>query len=136
MVHIYSWRHTRTRAWLVIEAFICFLRIIIMTVQSFVEPWPFFSFLILSTVGRTPWAGDQPYTRPLPTHRTTQTQNKRIQYRHPWLEWDSNPRSSVRESEDSYTLDRAATVNGSLSAYTGESSVFKTVLSEKDRDVG
>jgi hypothetical protein len=37
----------------------------------------FFSFLILYTVGRTPWTGDQPVARPLPTHRTTQTKNKR-----------------------------------------------------------
>jgi hypothetical protein len=37
----------------------------------------FFSFLILNTVGRTPWTNDQPVARPLPTHRTTQTQNKR-----------------------------------------------------------
>jgi hypothetical protein len=35
----------------------------------------FSSFLILYTVGRTPWTGDQHVTRPLPTHRTTQTQN-------------------------------------------------------------
>jgi hypothetical protein len=26
-----------------------------------------------------PWMGDQPVARPLPTHRTTQTQNKRTQ---------------------------------------------------------
>jgi hypothetical protein len=39
----------------------------------------FFSFLILYTVGRTPWTGDQPVARPLPAHRTTQTQNKRTQ---------------------------------------------------------
>jgi hypothetical protein len=31
----------------------------------------FFSFLIPYTVGRTPWTGDQPVARPLPTHRTT-----------------------------------------------------------------
>jgi hypothetical protein len=31
----------------------------------------FFSFLILYTVGRTPWTKDQPVTRPMPTHRTT-----------------------------------------------------------------
>jgi hypothetical protein len=37
----------------------------------------FFSFLIPYTVGRTSWTGDQPVERPLPTHRTTQTQNKR-----------------------------------------------------------
>jgi hypothetical protein len=35
--------------------------IIIMALQPFVGPWPFFfSFLILYTVGRTPWTGDQP----------------------------------------------------------------------------
>jgi hypothetical protein len=33
----------------------------------------FLSFLILYTVGRTPWTGDQPVAR------TTQTQNKRTQ---------------------------------------------------------
>jgi hypothetical protein len=36
--------------------------------------WLYGSFLILYTVGRTPWTGDQPVARPLPTHRTTQTQ--------------------------------------------------------------
>jgi hypothetical protein len=30
-------------------------------------------------VGTTPWKGDQPVARPLPTHRTRQTQNKRKQ---------------------------------------------------------
>jgi hypothetical protein len=38
-----------------------------------------FSFLILHTFGRAPWTGDQPVARPLPTHRTTQTQNKSTQ---------------------------------------------------------
>jgi hypothetical protein len=57
----------------------------------------FFSFLILYTVGRTPWTRDQPVARPLPTHRTTQTQNKRT-HRHPCLECVSNPRSQ-RSSE-------------------------------------
>jgi hypothetical protein len=47
-----------------------------MAVEHFVGPWPLFSFLILYTVGRTPWTGDQPVARPLPTHTTTQTQNK------------------------------------------------------------
>jgi hypothetical protein len=60
--------------------------IIIMALQPFVGPWPpFFSFLILYTVGRTPWTGDQPVVRPLPIHRTSQTQNKHTQYRHPCL---------------------------------------------------
>jgi hypothetical protein len=40
----------------------------------------FFSiFLILYTVGRTTWMGDQPVTRPVTTHRITQTQNERKQ---------------------------------------------------------
>jgi hypothetical protein len=43
------------------------------------DPGLFFSFLILYTVGRTPWTGDQPVASPSPTHRTTQTQNKRSQ---------------------------------------------------------
>jgi hypothetical protein len=34
--------------------------------------------MIIFTVGRTSWAGDQLVVRPLPKHRTTQTQNKRI----------------------------------------------------------
>jgi hypothetical protein len=33
-----------------------------------------FSFLVLYTVGRTPWAGDQPFARPLPTHNNTNTE--------------------------------------------------------------
>jgi hypothetical protein len=33
----------------------------------------FFSFLVFYTVSSTPWTGDQPITRPLPAHRTTQT---------------------------------------------------------------
>jgi hypothetical protein len=56
-----------------------------MAVQPFVEPWPFFSFLILHTVGRTPWTVDQPVARHLPIHRINA-------HRHPRLGWDSNQR--------------------------------------------
>jgi hypothetical protein len=49
-----------------------------MALQPF-GPWPVFSFLILYIVGMIPWTGDQPVAEPLPIHRTTQTQNKRIQ---------------------------------------------------------
>jgi hypothetical protein len=39
-----------------------------------------FSVLLIKyTVGRTPWAGDQPVARPLHTDRTTQTRNKHTQ---------------------------------------------------------
>jgi hypothetical protein len=64
----------------------------------------FFSFLILHTAGRTTWSGDQPVARPLPTHRTKQTQNKRTQYRHPYLEWDSNPRFQLSSERSSSCL--------------------------------
>jgi hypothetical protein len=37
-------------------------------------PWLLFQFLNPDTVGRTPWTGDEPFARPLPTHSTTQTQ--------------------------------------------------------------
>jgi hypothetical protein len=52
------------------------------------EPWSPFQFLNLYTVGRTPWTGDQPVARPLPAHRTTQTQHKRTQTSMPrvWFE--------------------------------------------------
>jgi hypothetical protein len=54
--------------------------------SPFLGPWPLFSFLIFYTIGMTPWTGDQPVARPLPTHRTNA-------HRHPCLECDSNPRS-------------------------------------------
>jgi hypothetical protein len=50
-----------------------------MGLQPFLGPWPLFQFLNVYRVGRTPWTVDQPVARPLPTYRTTQTQNKRTQ---------------------------------------------------------
>jgi hypothetical protein len=44
----------------------------------------FLSFLILYTVNRTPWTGDQPVARSVPTNRIKAR-------RHSCLEWDSNP---------------------------------------------
>jgi hypothetical protein len=38
--------------------------------QPLVGPWPLFQFLG-PIYGRTPWMGDQPVARPLPTNRTT-----------------------------------------------------------------
>jgi hypothetical protein len=64
-----------------------------MVLQTFVGPWPLLHFRNpFYTVGRTAWTSDHPFTRPLPTHRTAQTQNKRT-HRHTCLEWDSNPQS-------------------------------------------
>jgi hypothetical protein len=48
--------------------------IIIMVLQPFVEPWSLFQFLIVYTVDRIPWTGDQPVARPLPTHNNTSTE--------------------------------------------------------------
>jgi hypothetical protein len=56
---------------------------------------------------------DQPVARPLPKHRTTQTQNKRIHT--PNIHalsgiWTHDP--SVRANEDVHALDDAATMTG------------------------
>jgi hypothetical protein len=70
--------------------------------QSFLDLGRFFSFLILYTVGRTPWTGDQTAARSIPTHRTTQTQNKHTQTSMTWAGFEpTNP-----------ALDRATTAIG------------------------
>jgi hypothetical protein len=63
----------------------------------------FFSFLILYTVGRTPWTGNQPVARPLSTRRSTQTQDKLTQTPH-CLEWDSNPRLQCSSGRRQFSL--------------------------------
>jgi hypothetical protein len=71
--------------------------------------WPLFQFLNLHRVGRTPWTGDEPIARPLPTHRTTQTQNKRTQTSMPRVGFE--PRIPVLEwTKTVHALDRASTV--------------------------
>jgi hypothetical protein len=56
-----------------------------VVLQAYVGPWPFLQFRhLFYTDNRTPWTGDQPVARPLPTHRTTQTQNKLTQTSMPW----------------------------------------------------
>jgi hypothetical protein len=59
----------------------CFLTLLLFygSTALLLDLGRFFSFLILYRIGRTPWTGDQPVARLLPTHRTTQTQNKRAQ---------------------------------------------------------
>jgi hypothetical protein len=64
----------------------------------------FISFLILYTVGRTRWTEDKPIGRPLPTHRTTQTQNKCTQSSIHALSGIRTHDPSVRASEDSLLL--------------------------------
>jgi hypothetical protein len=77
-------------------------------------------------IGRTPWRGDQPVARSLPTHRRTQTQNKRTQaFAHsmgfelmiPAFKW----------AKAVHALDRVATVFG-----YEHNSVIGTVVSGLD----
>jgi hypothetical protein len=71
----------------------------------------FFSFLILYTVGRTHWTGVQPIARPLLTHRTTQTQNKRTQTSISWVGFE--PTIPVCErAKTVHALDCTAIVMG------------------------
>jgi hypothetical protein len=63
------------------------------------------------SVGRTPWMGDQPVTRPLPTHRTTQTWNKSTQTSMPRVGFE--PTIPVfGQAKTVHVSDRAATVIG------------------------
>jgi hypothetical protein len=71
----------------------------------------FFSFFIPYTVGRTPWTWDQPVARPLPAHRTTQTQNKRTQTSIPWVVFEATTPVFER-AKIVHALDGAATVIG------------------------
>jgi hypothetical protein len=51
------------------------------------------------TFGRTPWTGDQPDARPLPTQDNTTQKNAD---KHPYPEWDSNPRSQCSSGRRQY----------------------------------
>jgi hypothetical protein len=68
-----------------------------------------FSFLILYAAGRTPWTGNQSVARPLPTHRTTQTQNKRTQTSMPWVGFEFTIPVFER-AKTFHALDRATTM--------------------------
>jgi hypothetical protein len=71
----------------------------------------FFSFLIYNTVGRTSWTVNQLVARPLPTHRITQTENKRTQISMAVVGFEST--TTVFElAKTVHVLDRAATVIG------------------------
>jgi hypothetical protein len=72
-----------------------------------------FSLLILYTDGRTPWTENQTVARLLPTHSTTQTQNKRTDIMPPV---GIEPTISVLElAKTVHALDRATTVIGHFS---------------------
>jgi hypothetical protein len=73
----------------------------------------FFCFLMLHTVGRAPWTGDQPVARPLPKHRTTQRENKRKQTSMPVVGFEPTIPAFER-AKTVHALDCAATVIGNF----------------------
>jgi hypothetical protein len=75
-----------------------------------------FSFLILYTVGRTPWTSDQPVARPLPRQKTTQTQNKRTQTSMPPVGFELTI-TVFERAKTVHALDRAATLVGPIYRY-------------------
>jgi hypothetical protein len=77
---LFKWDGYRDLAFTLLSYFLnCIFVYLSMALQLLVGPWPLFSSLILYTVCRTPWKGDQPVARPLPLRRRTQTQNKHTQ---------------------------------------------------------
>jgi hypothetical protein len=72
----------------------------------------FFSFLLLYTVGRTTWTGES-VAKPLPTHKTTKTQNKRTQKSMNWVGFEPMIPPFER-MKTVYALDRAVTVIATL----------------------
>jgi hypothetical protein len=76
-----------------------------MSLQPFVGPWPLLQFRnLFYTDGRIPWTSDQSIARPLPTHRTTQTQNERTHTDIHALRGIRTHDPSIRASEDSSCL--------------------------------
>jgi hypothetical protein len=85
-----------------------------MALQPFVGPWPLLQFRnLFYTDGRTRWTSDQPVARPLPTHRTTQTQNKRTETSISGVGFEPTIPAFDRV-KTVHALDRAATVIGSV----------------------
>jgi hypothetical protein len=65
-----------------------------MALQPFVGSWPLFSFLILYTLGRTPWMGGIIASQGHYLY-TEQHKHRINAYRHPCLKWDSNQQPPV-----------------------------------------
>jgi hypothetical protein len=83
-----------------------------MTLQLYLGPWSLFQFLDLFTADRTPWKGDYPVARPLPTQEQHK-QNKRTQTSMPRVGF--KPTVPVFElAKTVRSLNRADTVIGNL----------------------
>jgi hypothetical protein len=78
-------------------------------------PWVLasaFQFRDHFTNGRTPWTSDQLVARPLPKHRTTQTQNKHIHTPNIHALCAIRTYDSSFRAKTVHALDRSATVTG------------------------
>jgi hypothetical protein len=85
-----------------------------MALQPFVGPWPLLQFRnLFYTDSKTSWMRDQPVARPLPTHRTIQTQIKRTQTSMPRVGFETTIPAFER-AKIIHALDRAATMIGQL----------------------
>jgi hypothetical protein len=74
---------------------------------------------MLYTVGKTPWTGDQSVANPLPTHRTTQTQNKRTETSIPRVGFEPTIQVFDR-AKTVHALERAVAVTGYYGVRTGQ----------------
>jgi hypothetical protein len=84
-----------------------------MALQPLLDVGRFFNFLTFYTVGMTPWTGDQPVARSLPTHRTAQTQNKCTHTFMPRVDFEPTI-PALERAKTGHALDRAATVIGEV----------------------
>jgi hypothetical protein len=86
-----------------------------MALQPFVGPLPHISVSkSFYTDGRTPRTSDQPVARPQPTHRITQTQNKRTHTNiHASVGFEPTIPASER-AKTVHALHRSATVTGNV----------------------
>jgi hypothetical protein len=83
-----------------------------MVLQPFIGPWRLIQFRnLFYTEGRIPWTRDQPVAKPLRTHRTTQTQNKRTQTSMSCVGFEPTI-AAFERAKTVHVLDRAATGMG------------------------
>jgi hypothetical protein len=98
-----------------VAGFCCFFLLFFLMALQPLWALGSFQFPDLFKIGRTSWSNDQLVARPLPKHKTAQTQNKHIYT--PNIYARSGIRThdqSVRASEDSSCLRPPATVTGGL----------------------
>jgi hypothetical protein len=88
-----------------------------MALQPFVEPWPLFQFLELLHSRYDSLDVVEPVVRPLPAHRTAQTQNKCTQTSMPQAGFEPTIKVFER-AKTVHSLDRAAAGIGWINCNT------------------